>query len=85
MRGGTGATLRPQTQLPKTSWGRGGVCNISQSDGHIPLIDWWRLVDGGWRLVAVGGWRLAVGGPWGLSLRAVLNKKKNTGLLKDNR
>ena len=37
-----------------------------------------RLAVGGWRLVAVGGgWRLAVGGPWVLSLRAVLNKKKD--------
>ena len=34
---------------------------------------------GGWQLVAVGGWQLAVGGPWGLSLRAVLNNKKNGG------
>ena len=40
---------------------------------------------GGWRRLAVGGgWRLAVGGPWGLSLRAVRNKRKKSGLLQDS-
>ena len=41
-------------------------------------------VGGGWRLVAVGGgwWRLAVDGPLGRSLRAVLNKKKNSSSLR---
>lgn len=58
---------------------------------------WWLVVVGGvwrlmavaaggwWRLVVGGHWQLAVGGPLGLSLRAVLNsKKQKTGLLKDS-
>ena len=49
---------------------------------RLAAVGGWRLVAvGGWRLVAVGGWRLAVGGPWGLSLRPVLNNKKNWGAL----
>ena len=41
---------------------------------------WWLAAVGGWRLVVGGGWWLAVGGPLGRSLRAVLNKKKNTNV-----
>ena len=50
---------------------------------HFKADVGWRWVavgGGGWRWVAVGGggW-LAVGGSWGLSLRAVLNNKKDPG------
>ena len=42
------------------------------------MADGWRLAAvGGWQLVAVGSWQLVVGGPWVLSLRAVLDNKKN--------
>ena len=45
--------------------------------------DWRLAVGGGWWLLVVdGSWRLAVGGPLGRSLRAVLSKKKKSGLLR---
>ena len=69
-----------------------GTFSTSKVGGwRLVIVGWWRLVVGSWRVVpfggwwqlaAVGGWQLAVGGPWGLSLKAVLNKKKNSGFLK---
>ena len=65
----------------------GGRWRLAVVDGRqLMVAGGWRLAVGGWRLVAVGsGWRLAVAGGWwlvvpgGLSLRAVLNKRKDLG------